>query len=273
MEVVELSPAIGVEVRGIDLREPLEREDLERLRALFDTRHLLHFARQLLSGDEQRRVVASFGQPLDESADHRGYTYVSNVRPDGVIREGSLLFHSDLAFTDHPLDGISLYAVEVPIDGAPTRWANAVRAAERLPAALRRIVEDRKAVHVFDLRDARGDRPFRIADLPPSAPRAEHPVLLTHPRTGATVLFVSEMQTDAIVGLEPRESEDVLCALRALLYAPDNVYEHRWHPGDLVMWDNLALQHGRGDIPVVEPRTLRRVPLGSRGVTLQRADA
>lgn len=271
MEVVELSRALGVEVRGLDLREPLDPDTQRQLRALFDTRHLLVFPGQLLNGDEQRRVAAAFGHPLDESADHRGYTYVSNVRPDGVIREGALLFHSDLAFTDHPLDGISLYAVEVPIDGAPTRWANAVRAAERLPAALRAVVANRRAVHVFDLRDARGDRRFRIAELPPSAPRAAHPVLLEHPRTGATILFVSEMQTDAIVGLEPDESEDVLRALRALLYAPDNIYEHRWHPGDLVVWDNLALQHGRGDIPVVEPRTLRRVPLGSRGVTRQYA--
>ena len=268
MEVVTLSPALGVEIRGLDLRQPLDETTVAELIELFRRHHLLLFRDQNISGADQVRVVGHFGRLLDESRDRSGYTFVSNVRADGRIRDGSLLFHSDLAFTEHPLNGISLYALEMPVDGAPTLWANAARAAQRLPASLRRAIEGRDAIHVFDLRDSRGDIRFRVADLPPTAPRAQHPVLLTNSDTGVEVLFISEMQTDAIVGLEPDESERILAELRALLYDDGNIYEHHWRVGDLAVWDNLALQHGRGAPPDDEPRTLRRVPLGERAVTL-----
>ena len=33
-----------------------------------------------------------------------------------------------------------------------------------------------------------------------------------------------------------------------VLYAPENTYEHFWSNGDLVVWDNRALQHCRSDV-------------------------
>ena len=37
------------------------------------------------------------------------------------------------------------------------------------------------------------------------------------------------------------------------------MYEHRWYNGDLVIWDNIALQHARGDMSGCIPRVLQRV--------------
>jgi taurine dioxygenase len=84
---------------------------------------------------------------------------------------------------------------------------------------------------------------------------------MTHPVTGAAILYTSAMQTDSIVGLPEHESEDLLARCWDILYAPDNVYEHAWQIGDLLVWDNLALQHARD--AVTGPRTLRRVPVGT----------
>jgi taurine dioxygenase len=83
------------------------------------------------------------------------------------------------------------------------------------------------------------------------------------------VLYVTELQTDSIVGLEPEESEEILAALFAHLYQSGNVLEHRWRVGDLVIWDNVSLQHGRPAMPTAEIRTHRRVVLGRRGVVEQ----
>lgn len=265
-----LSPALGVEVIGLDLRAPVAPDVIDELVRLFDTHHLLLFRQQGLTAEDQVRVAGWFGPTLDESTDGTGATLVSNRDPAGRIREGRLLFHSDLAFTPEPILAISLYAIEVPGDGAPTLFANATRAAANLGDDLRAQLEGREALHVFDLREARGDRRFRAADLPDSAPRATHPVLLPHPRTGAPVLYVSEMQTDAILGLDPAQSERLLDEAKRVLLASDNVYEHRWQPGDLVVWDNVALLHARGDVTEAGTRTLRRVPVGTRAVTLQR---
>jgi taurine dioxygenase len=114
---------------------------------------------------------------------------------------------------------------------------------------------------VYPLLEPRGDRRYRLTEFDEGAARAEHPVLLQHPVTSADVLYVTAMQTDSIVGLPEDESEALLKRCWETLYAPDNVYEHEWQVGDLLVWDNIALQHARD--AVTGRRTLRRVPVGN----------
>src|SRR5207248_1449242 len=78
--------------------------------------------------------------------------------------------------------------------------------------------------------------------------------------TGRPYLFVNENMTPLIIGLSPSESEALLEELYAALYVRDDVYEHAWHPGDLVLWDNLAVQHARGRVSA-DKRTLQRVSI------------
>ena len=59
---------------------------------------------------------------------------------------------------------------------------------------------------------------------------------------------------------DPEESEALLQELFAHLYGPANTFEHAWRSGDLVAWDNLAVQHARGPVQQDGPtRTLRKV--------------
>lgn len=264
MELRELPGPMGVEVRGLDPGQPVGEADLELLRRAFDERHLLLVRAPGLGDREHVRFAGCFGPVYDEYGDGSGYAFVSNVQRDAIIGHGPLLFHSDLAFTPEPTLGLSLYGVEVPEDGAPTRFANAVRALERLPRATRTRLDGLHALHLFDLTTQRGGARYRDATLPASEPRAVHPVVLRHPRSGREILYVSQMQTDRIVELEAQESEVLVQELFAALYAPDNVYEHPWRTGDLLVWDNLALQHGRNAPDL--PRTLRRVTLAHKGV-------
>jgi alpha-ketoglutarate-dependent taurine dioxygenase len=263
MEIRELSPALGVLVSGLDPAAPIDPRDLEALRHAFRERHLLLVRAPELGDLEHVRFARLFGPVYDEYGDTLGYHFVSNVKSGAIIGHGPLLFHSDLAFTPEPTLGLSLYAVEVPDDGAPTRFANAVRALERLPAAVRAKLSGLHALHLYDLTHQYGDVRYREADLPAREPRAVHPVLLRDPRDGREILYVSQMQTDRILELAPDEGEALLQELFSALYAPDNVYEHRWRPGDLLIWDNLALQHGRNAPDL--PRTLRRVTLAHKG--------
>jgi taurine dioxygenase len=66
--------------------------------------------------------------------------------------------------------------------------------------------------------------------------------------------------TKEIAGLDPQESEELLEALFAHLYRSEFIYEHHWRQGDLVCWDNIALQHARPNVQIEGPaRTLRKV--------------
>ena len=100
---------------------------------------------------------------------------------------------------------------------------------------------------------------YRDAEVEAHHPRAIHPVITHDTWSGDAALMVSEQQTDRILEWDADASEDTLQALFALLYRPDNVYEHQWREGDLVIWDNLALQHGRPELIREGERTLRRV--------------
>ncbi|MEE2664018.1 MAG: TauD/TfdA family dioxygenase [Myxococcota bacterium] len=264
--LAELSPALGVEVRGLQPARRLPETSLRKIRATWERHHLLLIRGRNWTPDEQLGLIRHFGEPLVETLDGSPFSYVSNVRPDATIRHGALFFHSDLAFTPDPLRGISLFAVDTPEDVAPTRFANAIRAAETLPAALRERLSGRTALHTFDLVGQRGDVRYRVADLPSDAPRASHPVLWRHPELDRPILYVNAMQTDRIEGLPEAESRALLDELLDHLYRPEHVYEHHWRTGDLVFWDNWALQHARPDVS--EPRTLRRVAIGKHAVAV-----
>jgi alpha-ketoglutarate-dependent taurine dioxygenase len=93
-------------------------------------------------------------------------------------------------------------------------------------------------------------------------PHALRPVLWPHRTTGEPILAGWQGQTDALLPLPDDESTELLHALFAHLYRPEHVMVHRWQPGDLLLWDNHALQHARPDVGVDEPRTLRRVCVG-----------
>ena len=59
--------------------------------------------------------------------------------------------------------------------------------------------------------------------------------------------------------------------LFAHLYAPENVFEHEWRQGDLVVWDNIAAQHARGNVEMEGPeRSLRKVIAPKQDVAMAR---
>jgi taurine dioxygenase len=263
MRVRDLAPSFGVAI-DCDLRHPLDTADQNQLRQLFIAHHLLYFPNQLVSYEDQVRAVGHLGPVLAG-----GPEWVSNVRENGLVPEGALLFHSDFIFTAEPSLGLSLYAVEIPPDGSPTIFADTVRAAAQLSPELRRRVQGRQALNIFDLSEQRGDVRLREAALGPETPltpRYAHPVLMPHPSSGQELLSVNEMQTDRIIGMDEAESEDTLAALWSVLYAPDNTYAHRWTVGDLLIWDNIAVQHGRPAPPHGVPRTMRRVTMAEHSV-------
>jgi len=74
-------------------------------------------------------------------------------------------------------------------------------------------------------------------------PPATHPLVIAHPFTGAPILFCSEGVTESIVGLPETEGAALLKELSAHVVKPEFVYSHKWRVGDLLIWDNLQVQH------------------------------
>jgi taurine dioxygenase len=256
MQLRDLSGPIGTEVRDIDLHGVLADGEIAALLEAFDRRHLLMVRAQDVSGEEQVRWCRHFGPISPESPE--GYGYVSNVHPNGILRDGAIRFHADLAFTTDPVHAISLHAREVPEQGAPTLFADATGVLDRMQPSLRARLERHSIVNVYDF-TLPTDRRMRERDIAAGSPVVERPMVAPHPRTGVPVVNANALQTDRVVGLSAEESEALLTELFEVLYAPDNVLVLDWAVGDLVIWDNLAIQHERPEFPILEPRTMQRV--------------
>ncbi len=266
MELTAVHPALGVEVTGVDLACPLGSDQVEELQSAFAQRHLVVVRDQgHIQAADQVRFAGLFGPVICDQPglDH---AYVSNIRPEGIIRDGALLFHSDLAFTSSPVLAISLAAVDVDPDGGTiTCYANAQRALRLLSPPLRSQIKRAWARHLFDLTHQVGDQRLTEEELDPAEPRHEHPIVFPNPHNGDDVLYVNDMQTCQITGMDPSDSDALLGELFEVLYQPGNIYEHHWRPGDVIVWDNIALQHARPDHGPT-PRTLRRVTLAHHTV-------
>jgi taurine dioxygenase len=247
----------------------------ERLRDLLAAHHLLVF-RGDWSEDEQVELVACFGRVLPQGprvivndrprGTHPLVTFVSNVLPD-ALGTFELAFHHDLAHVATPLGGLSLYALDVAAGQAPTRFANGRLAYQQLPAQLQQRLEGLQglfAANYTTTSDAAAPARAVRDQLDPTWPRTVHPVVVPHPISGERCIYVNEMMTVEILGLARGDGDGLLDALFARLYDPANVYEHYWRTGDLLVWDNLVVQHGRRTVHETSPRTLRRVVFGEK---------
>jgi taurine dioxygenase len=257
MEFRPISPVCGVEVLGFDARRPPTPDECETLRRAWRRHRLLLVRSQDLDVEQQLAFAGIFGVVRTPSRDihlhlagtDARYTYLSNVRPDGTGAGNSeLLPHQDYSFAD-PVGGICLHALELPSLGGETGFFDCVAALARVPSELRARIDGLEARH-FE----------RFSRLDPPS-RATHPIVLTHPETGEPLLFVNEVFTEAVVGLPADESDALLTQLYAIFAQPEIQYWHRWQLGDLLLFDNVVLQHARTSFDAGQARTLRRTQI------------
>jgi alpha-ketoglutarate-dependent taurine dioxygenase len=262
LKVRELTPGFGVEVMGFDPKAPLDDETRDQLRWLFDTKRLLLFRDIDLSHEQQARLCTMLirkGEAETIEAMGTKESHVSNKLDDGAAPFGRLQFHVDTMWADKPYQVLSLYGKEVLQPAAPTTFINGVDAWKTLPDDLRKRVQGREVVHTAGA-VRRGDMEGVLITEVDNPPSTVTRIDLAHPRTGETILYACEQMTDKILGMSKAESEELLNALFAHLYKPENQLVHHWQQGDFVVFDNIALQHSRGKVDKEGPaRTLRKV--------------
>lgn len=271
IEIRPLSPVLGAEVVGIDLRETLDEATTKEIADAWGKHQVLLFRDQDMSVDDQRRFVRIFGdiQPPRSRVDERkqpDIMYVANVTVDGEkgdLPDGEMQFHADQCYFETPTKGAVLYALEIPSKGGNTLFSSTYRAYELLPQKLKDRIAGLQAVFTYD---AYGN-PYKRAQISEDSPHFTHPMVIKHPTTGRPSLFVNRLMTSSIVGMPRAESEPLLEELFQYVERPDNVYEHVWRVGDALIWDNLATLHARTDFDPKERRALRRTAI--RGIRPQ----
>ncbi len=208
----------------------------------------------------QLRLLGGYVSPLFPD-EHESNQRLSPDPKEGGFGTRPLEFHRDLAYAEWPFAALALHALDVNPGETSTFIASGTRAYATLPADTKARIADLKVATALSGRDVEGNICWDYVSQP-KWPMVMHPLAWPHPVTGVPVLMVCELSSVYVEGLARDESEELLQELFAHNRRADNVYEHRWYDGDLILWDNYGCTHARKKLDGVTKRTLQRLTMG-----------
>jgi len=259
LDVAPLSATIGAEIRGVDLRH-LDADTVAAIRRVWLERKVVFFPGQHLDADEHIAFARLFGEPteghpvipgmkenpeifeIDYTAARQFYTKPGQAPPP----QTGIDWHTDVTYMERPPMGSILRAVTIPPSGGDTMFSDQQASYESLSPTLQAFLSSLTAMHespefrrlLNNFGKGRWDGE-KIESLDP----VEHPVIRTHPETGAKTVFVNPGFTTHIVGLERDESAALLSFLYAHSVKPQHTVRYHWHEGTVGFWDNRSTQH------------------------------
>jgi len=254
LQIRRLTPHLGAELIGVDLRADLDADAFAAIyRAFLDHQVLLLGAQDLPPGD-QVRFARRFGDVQihvmnQYHADGHPELYrLSNLdengRPNGRHPDkGTLEWHTDGSWQRVTGQATIIYSEVVPRVGGETHFCDMYGAYERLSPAWKRRIAGLRAVHNLDFSRTRrhGEDPM-TDEQRRKVPPVDHPIVRTHPETGRQSIFLGD-HAEYIVGMDYDAGRTLIEQLNEMAVHSDLTYTHRWTPGQLIVWDNRCLLH------------------------------
>lgn len=256
MRVTALTPRLGAEISGVDIRH-MDNDDVAELRRHWLDYKVIFLHGQRIELDELLHFSRAFGEPmrLPYIRPLDDYPHIIRVLKEAdEVRMGVFGgdWHSDFSFLAAPPAASILYAEQVPDVGGDTLWSDMVQALQALPRQQRALLENRIAIH--------SGKPYGVAHAPADNERfkgsveiernnpeadaeTRHPAICRHPETGAAILFVNPTYTTRIDGLPAEQSRQLLADLYRHCTRPEFACRFKWRPGSIALWDNRATMH------------------------------
>lgn len=245
--------ALGAEISGLDLREPLDETTRNNILDAWHQHLVLVFPGQNLTPQELIRFTANFGEldPNDAAPhlrhpQHKEVLIVTNQpvngRPSETATAGTS-WHADRTYTLRPTKASFLMCQQKPPVGGDTIFSNQYMAYEALSPTLRDFLEKLEAIHDVSLIRGLDKRdPAKVAAWRELNPAVAHRVVQTHPETGRKSLFVGQ-RIRSFVGMTQAESAPLLAFLNQHATSLEFTYRHNWSLHDVLLWDNRCTMH------------------------------
>jgi alpha-ketoglutarate-dependent 2,4-dichlorophenoxyacetate dioxygenase len=290
LSIQQITPVFAGEVSGVDITQPLSRDDAAVIEEGMDRYAVLVFRDQHLTDDAQRVFTRSFGTlesspgghiataaerrlPLDmQDASNLDKDQKPLARDDRrrMFNLGNRLWHSDSSYRAVPAK-YSLLSGRVVVErGGRTEFADMRAAYDALDDATKSEIEDLVCEH--SLMFSRGTLGFaEISDAERAMFRPVRQRLVrTHPVTGRKSLFLSA-HAGGIVDWPVPEARAFLRDLVEHATQPEFVYSHKWRQWDLVMWDNRQTMHRVTRFDETLVRDMRRTTVAGDAMTVAQA--
>jgi alpha-ketoglutarate-dependent taurine dioxygenase len=247
LSIRRYSPALGAEIRGIDLSAGLDQAGYRAVRAALLEHQVLFFKDQKeIPPQTQIAIGKRFGElhfhPAAPQMAGHPEIFEIHVHKDSKIANGEF-WHSDVSCDEVPPLGTILQLHVVPEIGGDTMFANMYAAYEALSAPFKAMLDGLTARHESEhvYRGRYSDR--GVDDRDKQYPAATHPVVRTHPETGRKALYVNRTFTTRLNELDETESAAVLGFLFEHCEHVDFQIRFRWEKNDVAFWDNRCAMH------------------------------
>jgi len=243
----------GAEISAVDLATYTSSETFESIRNALVLHKVLIFRDQQLDDNAHLAFAERFG-PLEghinRSTRHDRLPTIQvfqNVDQQGQLtgvhpERGTLVWHTDKSYVAQPSMFTILRSPSVARVGGDTLFADTERAYADLDGAQAKRLEGLRVVHDWKRsREKSGERPATAEEIA-AAPPVDHPLVRTHPDTGARSLYIGN-HTSYVLKLEKAEGEALLAELEHHATQGQYIYRHRWRDDDVLMWDNRCTMH------------------------------
>jgi taurine dioxygenase len=245
IDVQPLTPTLGAEITGIDLSKPLGNHQFQEVHDALMAHQVIFFRDQDISRDQHKDFGRHFGElHIHPSAPApEGHPEILRIHADeNSKRIAGERWHSDVSCDPEPPMGSILHLRTVPETGGDTLFASSYAAYDGLSEKMKGYLDGVVAIHDGGpnyrrqaMIDGRTDN--RVF------PRAEHPLIRTHPVTGRKGIFVNPVFTVGIKDLPADEGEAILQFLYAHNNRPQFHVRFKWRPNSMAFWDNRCVQH------------------------------
>ncbi|MCZ4076798.1 TauD/TfdA family dioxygenase [Rhodococcus sp. H36-A4] len=244
----EILRPIGVRITEVDPAR-LSAEDLDEFVTLLARHGVAVMPDREIDDDQFLAFLRSFGDLMFTEGESpvAGYPDLNVISNVGRSTPPKSTFHVDTTYIEHPPAYTSLRAVQVPTTGGQTLFSNQYDAYDTLPAEIRADIDGRTVTHVVTGLDG-------FEDV-----SARHPLVRVHPISGRKALYLSApARCVAVSGTTDAEAATLIRYLVEHSTRPENVFEHSWSPGDVVIWDNRCVMHRADHSGVVGDRVMHR---------------
>ena len=248
---------IGIQILDLDVASVTPRE-IEEIKQLVYDYKLVIFREQKINDNQYLEFAQKIGTPQVYPQDnyhhpeHPEIFVSSNLLRDGKkfgVRGTGRYWHTDCAFLEEPLPLTMLYPQVLPESIRETYYIDMQQVYQKLPAHLKSYVDGKYLIHEgkwrYKVQEWDIDKAIIdiLRDIEERFPAVRHPAVVTHPVSGAKILYASSGFTTGIEGLDYETNQKILPELFAFIERQEHIHTHVWQDGDLILWENRTLNH------------------------------
>ena len=255
-EIKNNNSSLGIEILDFDYNDIFDKKRIEELRSQWLKYSIIIFKNLELNHQQLEKFSLAFGDFGDDPYIHPivGHKNIIEVKREANEKAqpfgGS--WHSDWSFQECPPSATLLHSKIIPPIGGDTFFINTHKAYNDLTDDIKNKIDNLIVSHSairpyaddgFYALEKDKDRSMKIKPSPKAKEFILHPLVRTHPETRKKSLFINQVYSIAIEGMNEKDSNDLLTFLFLHMDQDKYIYKHKWQENMLVMWDNRSVNH------------------------------